>query len=112
MTLVLIFSVAINSMTQIVYAKEVTITGSNDPVVTTMTGENVTDSGELDRYQSYNVSYKFSIPNGQNISSGDTATFTVPNNIQVLYDTTFNVTDKNGDVIGTFSIKKVQLQVH
>lgn len=88
-----------------VHAKEITIIGADQPVVTTNSGENVTDQNNLSRWQSYNVTYQWSIPNEQNIQSGDTATFIIPNNIQVLYPTSFNIKDKEENIIGTFSIK-------
>lgn len=45
-------------------AKEITIVGADHPVVTTSSSENVTDQNNLSRWQSYNVTYQWSIPNG------------------------------------------------
>lgn len=93
-----------------IYGKEIDITGNTaqDATVTTSSGENVTGNNNLDRYDNYEITYDWSIPNGTSIQNGDTATFTIPDNVQILTDTSFPVKTSDGAVIGTFTIKKGQ----
>lgn len=80
-------------------ASSATITDSN--------GNVVSHSAKLNKYKSYNVTWNWSIPNGEQIKAGDTITFTLPSNVQVESNITFNVTQgPNGPVIGTFTINK------
>lgn len=93
-----------------IYGKEIDITGNTaqDAKVTTSSGEDVTGDNNLDRYDNYEITYNWSIPNGTNIQNGDTASFTIPNNVQIMNDTSFEVKTSDGEVIGTFIIKKGQ----
>lgn len=93
-----------------IYGKEIDITGNTaqDAKVTTSSGEDVTGDNNLDRYDNYEITYNWSIPNGTNIQNGDTASFTIPNNVQIMNDTSFEVKTSDGEVIGTFTIKKGQ----
>ena len=93
-----------------IYGKEIDITcnTAQDATVTTSSGENVTGKDDLDSYDNYEITYDWSIPNGTSIQNGDTATFTIPDNVQILTDTSFEVKTSDGEVIGTFTIKKGQ----
>lgn len=86
-------------------ASNIEIIGSDNPKITTGQGVDVTDKNELDRYQYYNVNYSWKVPNNVTIHAGDTATFTVPNTVQVLYDTTFPVYDNEHHQVGEFTVK-------
>ncbi|AKP67808.1 SpaA isopeptide-forming pilin-related protein [Companilactobacillus ginsenosidimutans] len=55
-------------------------------------------------WSDYNVGYNWSIPDYVEINAGDTATFTIPDNINVTQKTTFDVKDPKGNVIGSFTI--------
>lgn len=101
---ILIFSIGLTAFSSMAYAKEITIVGADNPIVTTESGEDVTNKDDLNYWQSYNVTYHWSILNGQSIQNGDTATFTVPSNIKVIYPTNFEVKDQDGHVIGTFTV--------
>ena len=89
-------------------AANVSITGNGaaDATVTTSGGENVTNNNDLNRYENYKVSYHWTLAPGSKVNDGDTASFTLPNNVQVLNDTTFDVTLDDGTVIGQFNIKE------
>lgn len=84
-------------------ADSVPITGNtaDDAVITDSSGNVV--SGNLDKYVAYTLTYHWTIPNGSNIKAGDTATFTLPDNVQVTDNVSFNIT-YNGEVVGTFYI--------
>lgn len=90
-------------------AAEVQITGAkaSDAVVTTKDGENVTGNDQLNKYIYYNVTYKWALPSNTTVKDGDTAQFELPNNVSIrVADTTFDVTDDDNHVVGTFTIKK------
>ena len=56
-------------------------------------------------WESYQVGFLWLIPDGFRINDGDTAEFTIPDNLRVNRNLTFAVKDPDGIVIGTFSIK-------
>lgn len=90
-------------------AAELKINGANakDAVITDVDGKNVTNRTDLNKYVYYEASYKWSVPAGLNVKEGDTATFTLPNNVQIrVVDTNFNVTDESNNVVGNFKISK------
>ena len=101
---ILIFSIFLTSFVPVVKAKDITVIGADQPVVTTESGENVTNQDNLDYWESYNVTYHWSIPSNQTIQAGDQAIFKVPSNIRVVYPTSFPVKDAEGHVIGTFTV--------
>lgn len=105
--LILIFSLIIPSKG---FAKTIPIIGNqaSDAIVSTSSGENVTNKDNLDKWKTYFVDYNFTIPNGENIQSGDVANFYLPSNVEVIDDTKFPVKDKNKNIIGEFEIKKGQ----
>lgn len=104
-SILLVISVVLTMGVHQIKADDIAITGNlaKDAEVTTEGGENVTGE-QLDRYQYYNVTYHWSIPNGTTVKEGDTATFEIPSNIQILKDTSFEIKDSNDHVIGTFYI--------
>ena len=88
-------------------ADNISLNGSSadSAIVTNKKGENVTGQ-QLNRWESFSVNYHWSVPEGTTIKAGDTAQFEIPNNIEILEDTQFDVVDQNGNVIGTFSLPK------
>ena len=59
----------------------------------------------MSKFRAYTVKYQGSIPDSTQINNGDTATFTVPNNVQIATDQSCNVYDQNGNIAGTASIQ-------
>lgn len=91
------------------FAAEVKVSGAsaNDAIVTTKNGENVTGKDDLNKYIYYNVTYHWSLPENTMVKNGDTAVFELPNNVSIrVADTTFDVTDDAGHVVGNFKIAK------
>lgn len=90
-----------------VHGAEIDLNGTSakDAVVKTSSGENVTGKNDLSRWEVYNVSYDWSVPKGVTPKKGDTATFQLPNNIQIIDDTKFPIKDANKNVVGEFVIK-------
>lgn len=81
--------------------------GASDAVITDADGKNVTGKTDLNKYVYYEASYKWAVPANTVVKAGDTATFTLPNNVQIrVADTSFDVTDENNNVVGTFKIAK------
>lgn len=63
----------------------------------------------LDKWNTtYHVNYKWSLPDSVQINNGDTATFTLPSNVEVNADETCNLIDNNGNIAGTAVIKAGQ----
>lgn len=81
-------------------------TSANDATVVTENGEIVTGDQSLDRWEYYHIKYNWKIPDNVTVHDGDTATVTLPNNVQIVEDTSFNLTDSQGNVIGSFQINK------
>ncbi|MGX5378330.1 Ig-like domain-containing protein, partial [Ligilactobacillus sp. LYQ135] len=104
---IIISLIGIN-MNQLIKAETVSIQGTavKDAKITNSKGQDVTDQNNLNKWESYTVSYNWSIPNGTNIKSGDVAIFEVPDSIDVLATTEFAVKDSQGNVIGDFIINK------
>jgi len=88
-------------------AATISTTGLNgsEATVTDRYGTVITDPTDLSKWQSYKVSYDWSIPNGQKIQAGDTAPVTLPGNTVASSDLSFDLKDDNGATIGTFTIK-------
>ncbi|VDG21170.1 cell surface protein [Lactobacillus brevis] [Lactiplantibacillus mudanjiangensis] len=81
--------------------------GADDATISD--GTNIyTSSDSLDYYSTYFVSYYWSIPDGEVINDGDTATVTLPSNVLTTgatAGTTFDVTDMHtNQVIGTATV--------
>lgn len=104
--LILLLGLFVPSLSSTIFAKEVSLIGTDHPTVTTDSGQSVGPNQSTNRYKYYKVSYDWSVPKGETIEARDTATFPLPKNIQILNDTTFDVTTKDGKVIGKFTIKK------
>lgn len=88
-------------------ASTVNISGldAGSAVVTDDTGKIVTGQNDLSKFRAYTVKYQGSIPDSTQINNGDTAIFTVPNNVQIATDQSCNVYDQNGNIAGTASIQ-------
>lgn len=95
-------------MTSMAKAAELKVSGAgaSDAVVTYMDGTNVTGQ-ELNKYAYYEVSYQWALPAKSTVKAGDTATFTLLDNVEIrVADTKFDVTNEQGKVVGSFEIKK------
>lgn len=106
-TLLLTFSTLIGGAGAVISASAVNgITGlsAGDAKVTDSSGKDVTSWGNLNKFSDYNVHYNWSIPDGTPVNNGDTATFTLPNNVQVPTNQQINVLDQNGQVAGVAKI--------
>ena len=98
---------AIVTFGQAAQAATISTTGldGSEAIVTDRYGTVITDPTDLSKWQSYKVSYDWSIPNGQKIQAGDTAPVTLPGNVVASSDLSFDLKDDNGATIGTFTIK-------
>lgn len=94
-------------ITDVGETKEIEIIGNTaaDATVFTKTGEDMTGN-PTNRWEHYDVSYSWKIPAKISIESGDIAQFTLPSNIQIMNDTSGEVKNANGDVIGTLFVPK------
>lgn len=92
------------------YASQITtITGlsGSDATVTNSQGQKVDPSKIVgDGYTGYNISYNWSIPDGTDVSDGDTATVTLPAGMKTNSATTGNVYDSKGQVVGTIKFDR------
>ena len=92
------------------YASQITtITGlsGSDVTVTNSQGQKVDPSKIVgDGYTGYNISYNWSIPDGTDVSNGDTATVTLPAGMETNAATTGDVYDSKGQVVGTIKFDK------
>lgn len=79
--------------------------GAGDATVYDANGKNVTGQTDLSRFRAYTVKYRGSIADSTQINNGDTATFTLPSDVQVANTQTCNVYDQNGNVAGTATIQ-------
>ena len=95
-----------------VKAANVSVSGlnANDATVWDDAGNNVTGQKDLDRYSNYTAKYQWKIEDGIVISAGDTASFSLPDNVVMNSDVTFNITNNDGKVVGTGTILKGQAQ--
>lgn len=85
-TLLLTLSTLIGGAGAVVSASTVNdITGlsAGDAKVTDSSGKDVTGWGNLNKFSDYNVHYNWSIPDETPVNNGDTATFTLPSNVQL-----------------------------
>lgn len=92
------------------YASQITtITGlsGSDATVTNSQGQKVDPSKIVgDGYTGYNISYNWLIPDGTDVSNGDTATVTLPAGMKTNSATTGNVYDSKGQVVGTIKFDR------
>lgn len=90
-----------------VTASTVSVSGldAGDATVYDANGKNVTGQTDLSRFRAYTVKYRGSIADSTQINNGDTATFTLPSDVQVANTQTCNVYDQNGNVAGTATIQ-------
>lgn len=91
-----------------VQAAQVSINGTSatNAVITDANDKTVAHTMQLPDWQTYTVSYNWSIPNDVTIASGDTATFQLPNNIAPVTDLSIPIEDNSGNSVGTFKIDK------
>ncbi|KRL66343.1 MSCRAMM family protein [Companilactobacillus versmoldensis] len=92
-----------------VKAAEIPITGNTgaDAVMVDNNGNSATADDQLMQWQRVKVSYDWSIPDNQAINAGDTAAFTLPNNVVAKDNLKIPVYDSTGKIsIGTFTTKK------
>lgn len=100
--------IILGNSTYTVNASQVSVQGLDaaDATITdAKTGKVESSNSQLDKFGAYNVSYNWSIQDGITINNGDTTTFTIPNNVQVVQDETCNVYDQNKQIVGTATIK-------
>lgn len=101
-TLVAVLIIQVDS----VHADTLTAEGlSAKDAKVTLDGKKVT--GNTDRYQSYTVSYNWSIADNIEVKDGDTINFELPSNVQIVGQTNINVSIKNssGMAVGKATIK-------
>lgn len=101
-TLVAVLIIQVDS----VHADTLTAEGlSAEDAKVTLDGKKVT--GNTDRYQSYTVSYNWSIADNIEVKDGDTINFELPSNVQIVGQTGINVSIKNGSgmAVGKATIK-------
>lgn len=91
---------------QPVHAAEISTTGltGSEATVTDRYGNVVTDPSDLSKWENFKISYDWTIPNGQKIEAGDTATVALPGNTVASSNMSFELRDDTGAVIGTFTI--------
>lgn len=89
------------------HAAEVLTSGlqAGDATITDVNGNAITNGSQLDKWTSYSVSYNWSIPDGQAIATGDTATVHLPEGAVAEHDTTVSILDDTGREVGIFTIK-------
>lgn len=89
------------------HAAEVLASGlqAGDATITDVNGNAIANGSQLDKWTSYSVSYNWSIPDGQAIATGDTATVTLPEGAVAEHDTTVSILDDTGREVGVFTIK-------
>lgn len=78
--------------------------GAANATVYDASGKDVTSQTNLSRFRAYTVKYHGSIADSVEINNGDTATFTLPDNVSVASAQSCNIYDQNGDVAGTATI--------
>ena len=93
--------------TSTAYARDVSeVVGldSNSAVIKDSTGKVYSHTAELPDNLNYTANYQWSIPNGVNVSSGDTLTFHLPENVIIPNDATFPMKNSLGITIGMVTI--------
>ena len=84
----------------------VTVSGlaAGDATVTDSAGSTVTSNSEFSKWENYEVSYNWSIPDDVSIAN-QSAAVALPNGLVAANDTTIPLTAEDGTVIGSFTIK-------
>lgn len=85
---------------------EISGVGENDAIITDANGKVIPNGSDLSKWDNYTVDYKWGLPDGVAIQSGDTATVTFPHTAVGRRDVTFPLYDDSGREIGTFTIKE------
>ncbi|MFC6206868.1 SpaA isopeptide-forming pilin-related protein [Levilactobacillus tongjiangensis] len=90
------------------HAGSVTVSGldGSNATITDSNGTPIPNGSDLSKWNNYTIDYNWSIPDGEVIKDGDTATVTFPHSAVGRRDVTFPLYDDNGQKIGTFSIKE------
>ncbi|MCH4010010.1 SpaA isopeptide-forming pilin-related protein [Companilactobacillus sp.] len=81
-------------------------TSAADATIYDSNGNQVSNSNSLMTYQTFKVSYDWTIPSGQTIANGDTASVQLPSNVVTQTDLSVPIIDKAGNNIGTFTVTK------
>lgn len=81
-------------------------TSAADATIYDSSGNQVSNSNTLMTYQTFKVSYDWTIPSNQAIANGDTASVQLPSNVVTQTDLSVPIIDKAGNNIGTFSVVK------
>jgi len=68
-------------------------------------GKVVTDTTTMSKWENYDISYNWSIPDNQVIKAGDTASVALPAGSVAGSDLSVPLVDSDGKTIGTFTIK-------
>lgn len=91
-----------------VKAVSVSINGADasSAVLTDLNGKKIDHSAQIMDWQTVLVKYQWSIPNGVQISSGDSTTFTLPSNVKANANLQIPIKDNAGNSVGSFSISK------
>ncbi|KJW12073.1 MSCRAMM family protein [Levilactobacillus spicheri] len=80
---------------------------AGDATVTDAAGNNVSANTSFNKWQDYQVSYDWAVPDGVSVS-GNTAAVTLPNGLEAAADLTVPITDDTGKVVGSFTIQAGQ----
>ncbi len=93
--------------TTAVTPRALTITGlgAEDATLTDVNGNPVKPSDDLYTWLNYKVNYNWSIPDGVQITAGDTTQFTLPEGVVANGDLTFPIYNSSNTEIGTATIK-------
>lgn len=89
------------------HAAELSVDGltGNDATVTDLQGNKVPLGSDLSKWNGYEVSYTWGVPDGEAIQAGDTVPVTLPPNAVAGQDISINLKDDSGRVVGTLVIK-------
>ncbi|MQS98500.1 Ig-like domain-containing protein [Companilactobacillus halodurans] len=77
----------------------------NDGTITDLNGKSVKPSDNLYFWLNYHVNYNWSIPDGIQVKSGDTANFKLPNSLVAYEDSSLPIYNSQGVVVGNATIK-------
>ncbi|MQS53513.1 LPXTG cell wall anchor domain-containing protein [Lactobacillus salsicarnum] len=86
-------------------SKEIPMKGNTAADANVTLGGTAINPGDTTQsWTDYSVGFNWSIPDYVQINAGDTATFTIPDNVNVTQPTSFPVKDPKGNTIGQFTI--------